>query len=528
MKSKSWVALFIAPVLLAQEKPGPERPLEIKLPFPKYPEPDAVLESMTRAGGFFRTHLSFAGGYARSWTRDLKEQFGEGRSAPTLISIQPPGTTTVGLTMVNAHRETSDAVFLQGAKEAAQALMWCQYASGGWGSEFQYELRHASRIHFRRDLLAGDTNRGNRHARSTLDDNKTQSAIRFLMELADSPAGDHVPKLREVLDFAWDGLLGAQAPNGGWPQGYSDPSDPDLPVKAASFPEDWTREFPAVDYTGFYTLNDNNLEHLMNLLLDAHRIESENPERFLEAAKRLGDFLLLAQMPEPQPVWAQQYNFEMHPAWARKFEPPAVCSGESIGAMRTLIEIWIATGEDQYIKSIPAALAWFERSQLKDKPKPTWARFYELQTNQPLYCEAETYLVTYDDSNLPTHYGFQLTGLERSLEKVKAIIKRDRDEILAERKRDARLPDSEKEWSDRARKLASKARDAMKAQKKEGYWTRDDRIDAGEFDMRMKALTEYLQAAKNGGEKFAEVRKKQRQRETEEATREARKRQENE
>ena len=46
-------------------------------------------------------------------------------------------------------------------------------------------------------------------------------------------------------------------------------------------------------------------------------------------AERAGDFILAAQMPEPQPAWAQQYDAAMHPAWARKFEPAseAVASG---------------------------------------------------------------------------------------------------------------------------------------------------------------------------------------------------------
>ena len=49
----------------------------------------------------------------------------------------------------------------------------------------------------------------------------------------------------------------------------------------------------------------------------------------LAAAKRGGDFLLLAQMPEPQPAWCQQYHPDMHPVWARKFEPPAIACSES-------------------------------------------------------------------------------------------------------------------------------------------------------------------------------------------------------
>jgi hypothetical protein len=86
-----------------------------------------------------------------------------------------------------------------------------------------------------------------------------------------------------------------------------------------------------VDYTSFHTLNDGNLQWVMRVLLRAHELEKD--ERYLTAAKKLGSFLLKAQLPEPQPAWAQQYNFAMEPVWARKFEPPAVSSVESVGAM---------------------------------------------------------------------------------------------------------------------------------------------------------------------------------------------------
>ena len=41
-------------------------------------------------------------------------------------------------------------------------------------------------------------------------------------------------------------------------------------------------------------------------------------DRYRAAALRAADFLLLAQMPEPQPAWAQQYDENMHPCWARQ------------------------------------------------------------------------------------------------------------------------------------------------------------------------------------------------------------------
>ena len=54
----------------------------------------------------------------------------------------------------------------------------------------------------------------------------------------------------------------------------------------------------------------------LSTLFEAADIYGES--RFTDAAKRGGDFLILAQLPDPQPAWAQQYNAQMQPAWARK------------------------------------------------------------------------------------------------------------------------------------------------------------------------------------------------------------------
>jgi len=134
---------------------------------------------------------------------------------------------------------------------------------------------------------------------------------------------------------------------------------------------------------------------------------------YQQAAKRGGDFLILAQMPEPQPAWAQQYNSRMEPAWARKFEPPAVTGGESQGAIRILIRLYLATGDAKFLEPIPRALDYLEKSQFGAN---RLARFYELRTNRPLYFTRE-YQLTYDSTDLPTHYGFIVGSNVASLRK---------------------------------------------------------------------------------------------------------------
>ena len=474
-------------------------------PIPQYPSPDAVTASMKRAASYFRTHVAFAGGYGWRWPQDLSNAQGEKakHATPTLTMIQPPGTPSIGLSMLEAFQVTDDKLFLQGAKEAAQSLMWCQLASGGWDSHFDYNRLRASRYHYRRDIDGGDTMPGDRRFTSTLDDDKTQSALLFLLELANTPASKNDRDLRHAVDFGFDGLLAAQAPNGGWAQRFTGASDPDLPVIKANIPKTWSRTFPGIDYTPFYTLNDDNMLNTIRLLLRAYELERD--ERFLKAAKRAGDFLLLAQLPEPQPVWAQQYNFKMEPAWARKFEPPSACSLESVGAMHALLDLWAVTGDEKYRETLPAALKWFDRSSLKGKGK-SWARFYEMGINKPLYCKAETYEVTYDDSDLPTHYGYIFDDyLKGKVDNFRERLSMTREDLLLKMKDQA---DNPKDWTSRAKAKAEKVRDAMKAQKKNGAWILNDLIDAASFMKNFKAMCDYVEAAKHGGDQFAELQKR--------------------
>ena len=452
------------------------------------PDPDVITAAMKKAVTYAHTHLSREGGYASSYDKDGKIGEVEHGKSATVISIQPHGTTTMGLVMLKAYQATGDEIFLSAAKDAAKALLKCQLATGGWDSAF--DSAEVKQYHLRSDLDAGDKEPGKRRNSSTLDDNKTESALLFLLEMTHEPACKDDAELKRCTKIAFDALLAAQAPIGAWPQQFTGPADATAPVVKASYPAEWSRTFPAVKYTGFHTLNDDNLQQIARVLFRAYDLEKD--ERYLTALKKLGEFFLLAQMPEPQPVWAQQYDRDMHPVWARKFEPPSVTGYESIGAMEVLHQLWVLTGDDKYLKPIPSALAWFERSKL---PDGTHARFYELQTNKPLFFVKDTYVLTYDDSNMPTHYSFKVSQ-QSKLDLLKKQLAKGREELLI----NLAGPQTPKEWASRARASASKAKKAAESLDSEGRWIKDDMIDAGEFVKGMMAMTNYLEARKKSGE----------------------------
>jgi hypothetical protein len=199
-------------------------------------------------------------------------------------------------------------------------------------------------------------------------------------------------------------LGNAQYPNGAWSHNYdafpqSPPSAQDYPIKRAAFPERWS-EKRTKDFSGCYTLNDRVTLNAIQTMLEAYEVYGRR--EYLEAALRGGDFLLLAQMPDPQPAWAQQYNRDMHPVWDRAFEPPAICGLESQDVLEMLLLLYQRTGKAKYLEPVPRALAYFGRSRL---PDGKLVRFYELQTNRPLFF-TEDYELAYEVKAMPSHYQF--------------------------------------------------------------------------------------------------------------------------
>jgi hypothetical protein len=467
---------------------------------PPYPAADQVAAAIRKTVLFTRANLSFAGGYATKWTRDLKESRTSDTSGAALISIEAPGTPVLAMQFVRAWKTTGDKLYLQAAREAASALLWTQLASGGWSTAHDYSLPAARRQHYRRDLDAGDTEPANRRAHSTLDDHKTQLALLFLIELASLPESAEDKPLQQAVQFGLETLLAAQATNGGWPQGFSGPADPARPIKPVVMPTDWPRVWPNLDYTGYYTLNDGNLRSVGKVLTRAY--QWSNDERYLKSLQRLGDFLLLAQCPEPQPGWAQQYNLDMQPAWARKFEPPCISSSESLSALNTLLDIWLVTGDDNYRRPFTSALAWLEKVRLTDGQ---FARFQELHTDKPLYFVKDTYELTYDDSQLPTHYGFKLDDLQEDIDTFKRKLTMSRDDLLKK----TADPQSPREWLALAKGAAKKTVTALEGQNKEGVWTTNNVIEGTLLVKHLQAMITYLDAATHAGAEFEAFREKE-------------------
>lgn len=450
---------------------------------------------MKKAATFYYGSVARRGGYVYFYSPDLSRRLGEGVAGKNEIWVQPPGTPTVGRAYLSAYHATGDEFYLKAAIDAGRALLHGQLESGAWTNSIDFDPKGP-----RADRYRNGKGRAKGRNFSTLDDDISQSATQFLMEL-DRATGFREADIHRGVEIALSALLKAQFPNGAFPQGWDE-----TPAKAGkakglkgNFPDyDWRTEGRIKEYWDQYNLNDGIAPTVAATLMAAHRIYDRKD--CLESLTRFGDFLILAQMPAPQPAWAQQYNGDMQPIWARKFEPPAIAVRESEGVVEALMMIAAYCRNKEYLEPIPRALDYLERSQLPDGRS---SRYYELESNKPLYMErvGQGYQLTYDDSKLPSHYGWKNQSRVSELRKTYSFVMKT-----------GRLPEeefSEKEWIERVGEVRSSLDD-------HGRWISrysgeslvgqprfrdgEEYLNSAVFSRNLKTLSEALSRERNRDE----------------------------
>lgn len=452
---------------------------------------EQILHAMRKAADFYRHKVSTEGGYHYYYTADLSYGRSESAEGPTQVEVQREATPIVAMAYLRAWDATGDRAYLDYARAAAHALLRGQLCSGGWDYLIEFDPAKRQQYQYRADNNCGEDKRGV----TNLDDNVTQAAVRVLMRV-DEALRFADKAIHEGALFALEKLIAAQYPVGAWPQRFRRPPDhAQFPVKRASYPESWPRQWPGPDYQSHYTFNDNTTADAIDMMLEAWRVY--NDPRYKRSAEKGGQFILLAQMPEPQPAWAQQYDREMHPAWARVFEPPAVTGGETQGILRLLMTLYSETGDRQYLEPIPRALAYLQRSFVprtraevfgRIPAGPVLARFNELRTNRPLYItkgsrlsaaglgnrNVDGYEISYTPESVITHYGVLISGREV------AAIEADYQNIATANPASLRRPsklralspwDARQESAAR-RRLMPEVRQLIASMDERGAWTR--------------------------------------------------------
>jgi len=421
---------------------------------------DQARRSLAKATEFLGS-ISTNGGYVGIYSTDLKLRFGESKYEKTRaneIWVQPPGTPSVGKAFLRAYKATDDKQYLTAARKVARALAWGQREIGGWDHRVKVD-------HLKPDSVQPERAKG----RCTFDDNISQEAISFLMEID------------QILDEAWltesvelglQFMLKSQFANGAWPQWY--------PLRGG--------------YHNNYTFNDNSINDCIRVMIEAHKHYGK--QKHLDSARRGGDFMILSQCKPPQAGWAQQYDQELKPSWARSFEPAGICSAATGRNIRTLVGLYLYTKDNKYLKPILPAIDWLKRSQIKPN---LWGRLYEVGSNKPIYGDRrDGNKVHYDYNEISeferTHYSWQssygIPGIIVYYERIKQL---GPETYIAQRDKSLTI----KECQARAHSLADRIKTVIASQDPNGRWKRGNEIYIADFVSNLNNLCAYLELVKN-------------------------------
>ncbi|MFA6276471.1 MAG: pectate lyase [Pedobacter sp.] len=267
--------------------------------------------------------------------------------------------------------------------QIAEKMLIYQLSNGAWpkqledGSVVKYEtpLNDA--------LMAKIKATTEKHA--TIDNKATSREINALVK---AYKATNNKTYLQAAERGIDYLLKAQYANGGWPQYYPDKSI----------------------YRAEITYNDDAIVNVLNIMHgiatqanDFDVVDKSYISKAEDAVKRGVDCILKTQVLQngKPTIWAAQYDQNtLKPAKARNFEPASLSTSESVGIVRFLMRLKNPSPEIR--KAITNAINWFEatkitgykfekfpdgkeRGLIADPTAVIWARFYDFQSNKPIF-----------------------------------------------------------------------------------------------------------------------------------------------
>ena len=276
-------------------------------------------------------------------------------------------------------------------------MLLFQKANGGWPKNYDFfAILAPDQV----DSVAAGRNVLN----TTYDNGNTYTQIAALAQIY---TATKIDKYKEGAIKGLDFILSSQYKNGGFPQYY--------PLEE--------------NYSRCITYNDGVFEGIMELIKDI--LDNDPQYAFVDADRRAKlkiafdkglDCILKTQIVDDGKLtaWCQQHDeVTLKPAWARKFEPPSICDGESADLVLFLMSI--DHPSKAIINSIQGATAWFEASKIyntrvktipaermqtpfrvsvsdrvvveDNTAPPIWTRYYELKTHRPLFCNRDSKVV---------------------------------------------------------------------------------------------------------------------------------------
>ena len=271
-------------------------------------------------------------------------------------------------------------------KEIAWNMVKYQNADGGWPKNIDWLA-----------IIEPDSVRkwlNDHYKRSTLDNRNTYSQVEYL---AQAYLITKEEQFRKSAERGIDFILGAQKTSGGW--------------------RGW--DVDAITY------NDEVMTGIMSLLLNIREgkkhfgwIDAERKNKADAALQKAIDVTLKCQIivDGKKTGWCQQHDHKtLRAIKARTFELPGISSLETAAIVKFFM--LIKNPSPEIVDAVNSAVAWTDKSTLRgirviaDKEDslksaynarrpdrklisdknapPIWARFYEIETNTPFFCNRD-------------------------------------------------------------------------------------------------------------------------------------------
>lgn len=231
-----------------------------------------------------------------------------------------------------------------------------------------------------------DGDRKNLHG--TFDNGATTGELRFLARVYKATGQE---RYLQAFIKGFEMILKAQYPTGGWPQQYPPPSK---------------------TYHRYITFNDNAMVRLMVFLdevaysEDYGFLNDEQRQAARLAFERGIGCILKCQIRVNGELtgWCAQHDEkDLSPRPARSYELVSISGGESAEILRLLMRL--DAPSPVVVRAIVGGVRWLERSKIEGlrikwvngrrtavpdpEAPPLWARFYEIETNRPFFCDRD-------------------------------------------------------------------------------------------------------------------------------------------
>lgn len=271
--------------------------------------------------------------------------------------------------------------------QIAKNVLLYQRDIGGWpkNTAFHLPLDEAGKARVQDE-------KGNNDA--IFDNGATTTEMKFMARMYNNT---ETQAYRESFNRGMKFILDAQYENGGWPMFF--------PLRKG--------------YYTHITFNDNAMVNILTMLreimddnqLYATVVRGENKVLVKNAYNKGIDVILKTQIKvKGKPtVWCAQHDeTTLLPAKARSYELPSFSGAESVGIVRLLMGIEDPSPE--IISAVKGAVEWFDSHRIKNtrwdnfintdgkndrrivndpKAGDLWARFYDLETQEPYVCDRD-------------------------------------------------------------------------------------------------------------------------------------------